>query len=281
MSATPAGVPNVAAKRNDAKRGNDDNGADALLKKKKQRKGSENGALKPTSAMSDEHGDAVDANDYPYHVVPDDHCETPMEAYQDISSFLDAIAGQLGKTREDLRIFDPYYCEGNMKERLNLLGFKNVRNEKQDFYELIRNDAVPEFDVLVTNPPYSGDHMEKLLRFCTGEQCRRPWFLLMPNYVYTKDYYDGIVGIGGASTAKGGSGGAGGVQKALSLKHASPIGLTSAGAVVQQAQPRPPFYVTPGGNRRYLYTTPKGRRQEKSAKYTSPFPTFWYCQVYE
>mmetsp|Transcript_31400 Transcript_31400/g.45167 ORF Transcript_31400/g.45167 Transcript_31400/m.45167 type:complete len:101 (+) Transcript_31400:85-387(+) len=26
-----------------------------------------------------------------------------------------------------------------------------------------------------------------------------------------------------------------------------------------------------------MYTTPKGRRQAKSAKYTSPFPSFWYC----
>jgi hypothetical protein len=28
--------------------------------------------------------------------------------------------------------------------------------------------------------------------------------------------------------------------------------------------------------KRYLYTTPYGRRQQKSSKYTSPFPTFWY-----
>eukprot|EP01039_Chlorochromonas_danica_P001750 gene1750-1911_t len=35
------------------------------------------------------------------------------------------------------------------------------------------------------------------------------------------------------------------------------------------------FFIVP--NTRYQYTTPKGRRQAKSAKYTSPFPSFWYC----
>lgn len=188
------------------------------------------------------------ASNYPYPVVPDDHCESPTEAYQDVASFLDAIAAQLGKTRKDLSIFDPYFCEGSMKERLQSLGFCNVRNEKKDFYQLIQTNTLPSFDVLVTNPPYSGDHMERLLRFCTGEQCRRPWFLLMPNYVYTKDYYSAIFG---PSTAQ--------------ARRTAP----------------PPFYVTPVGSRRYLYSTPKGRRQEKSAKYTSPFPTFWYCQLYE
>ena len=37
------------------------------------------------------------------------------------------------------------------------------------------------------------------------------------------------------------------------------------------------FYVTPV--KRLLYTTPKGRRQHKSGKFTSPFPTFWYCYL--
>mmetsp|Transcript_22794 Transcript_22794/g.23016 ORF Transcript_22794/g.23016 Transcript_22794/m.23016 type:complete len:83 (+) Transcript_22794:83-331(+) len=37
------------------------------------------------------------------------------------------------------------------------------------------------------------------------------------------------------------------------------------------------FYIVP--HKRYMYTTPKGRRQIKSAKYTAPFPSFWYCHV--
>lgn len=32
---------------------------------------------------------------------------------------------------------------------------------------------VPQHDVLLTNPPYSGDHVERLLRFCrsSGAEC--------------------------------------------------------------------------------------------------------------
>ena len=37
------------------------------------------------------------------------------------------------------------------------------------------------------------------------------------------------------------------------------------------------FFISP--MTRYLYTTPKGRRQKKSGKFTAPFPTFWYCRL--
>jgi hypothetical protein len=125
-----------------------------------------------------------------------------------------------------------------------------VYNEKQDFYECIRTSTVPPYDVLVTNPPYSADHMQRLLAFCVTTS--KPWFLLVPNYVYTKDYY----------------------APALAPSSSSNSNSKSASGRLSM-----PFYVTPAG-RRYLYSTPKGRRQEKSGKYTSPFPTFWYCQIY-
>ena len=32
----------------------------------------------------------------------------------------------------------------------------------------VREGRVPAHDVLVTNPPYSGDHVERLLRWCRG-----------------------------------------------------------------------------------------------------------------
>ena len=247
-----------------AKRKNVPVTTDSTPKKKKHKRNEKSGnqVVQPSQTQ-----DAPPSNNYPYPVVPDDHCESPMEAYQDISSFLLAICKNLSKTPETLRIFDPYFCEGRMKERLNSLGFKTVYNEKKDFYESIRSNTLPEFDVLITNPPYSGDHMERLLRFCTGDQCNKPWFLLLPNYVYTKDYYANI--FGGES-----------VKKSTGKPH---HGHSAPSHQQQQTEGavRKPFYVTPAGTRRYLYTTPKGRRQEKSSKYTSPFPTFWYCQAYE
>lgn len=71
------------------------------------------------------------------------------------------------------------------------------------------------------------------------EQQREPWMLLLPNWVYTKPYYAPLL-----------------------------------------QRPPPPalrFYLAP--KRRYLYTTPKSRRQLKSAKYTSPFASFWFCSL--
>lgn len=128
-----------------------------------------------------------EAIDYPYTVNDDDHCETPVEAYSDIASLLNVLAVSIGKTNQTLKIFDPYHCEGSVIARLESIGFENVYNEKEDFYATILNEEIPDYDVLVTNPPYSSDHMKKLLKFCA--ESKKPWFLLLPNYVYTKDYY--------------------------------------------------------------------------------------------
>ena len=98
---------------------------------------------------------------------------------------------------------------------------------------------MPDFDVIVTNPPYSEDHMEKCIRFCVSTS--KPWFLLLPNFVYMKDYY---------KTA-----------------------LTGTGKMI----PERVFFVVP--ENRYQYYTPKGRHQKKSAVLTSPFLSFWYCHI--
>eukprot|EP01038_Epipyxis_sp_PR26KG_P005923 gene5923-8170_t len=174
--------------------------------------------------------------EYPYQVDDDDHCETPIEAYQDIIPILDNLINHLGyNSREELKIYDPFYCEGQVITRLSSLGFTNVYNRKEDFYLIQQSNQIPIYDVLLTNPPYSSDHMEKLLTMCVNSN--KPWLLLLPNYVYTKDYYNKIS------------------QNSNKSKQI--------------------FYITPANNKRYLYTTPKGRRQQKSSKYTAPFPTLW------
>lgn len=150
---------------------------DSLKKKEKKEK-------RKRSAETDQ---PSDANEYPYSVTDDDHCETPVEAYIDISFLLRRVAESVGKSNESLKIFDPYHCEGSVIARLGSIGFKNVHNEKEDFYASILNEEIPEYDVLVTNPPYSGDHMRKLLKFCA--ESKKPWLLLLPNYVYTKEYF--------------------------------------------------------------------------------------------
>lgn len=128
---------------------------------------------------------------YPYKVTDDDHCETPAQAYVDISSILISFALLIGKTAETLMVYDPYFCEGSVIERMGSIGFKTVHNVKEDFYLAHAENRLPQYDVLVTNPPYSGTNMERLLRICVDSG--KPWLLLMPNYVYTKDYYAEVV----------------------------------------------------------------------------------------
>ena len=150
--------------------------------------------------------------------------------------------------------------------RLNSLGFMNVINENKDFYERIRNNELPEFDVLVTNPPYSATHMEKLIDFCC--KLSKPWFLLLPNYVYTKPYYNKFLEV--ISTKPTTS-----IPSDISNEKSQMIKFYALGEINYKCHP---FYIIPNQNR-YLYTTPKGRRQKKSSKFTSPFPTFWYCNL--
>lgn len=67
---------------------------------------------------------AAHARSIPFQCDPDDHCESPPEAYADIASSLDLIASRLGKTRANLVIYDPFYCAGSMKKHLGTLGNK-------------------------------------------------------------------------------------------------------------------------------------------------------------
>ena len=237
-------------------------------KSKKKGKERDNGTIqKPSAPKVEPETQAEEMKDeieYPYPVEESDHCETPAEAYKDIAEFLTFYATRLGKEPSELSIYDPYFCEGSMKARLAESGFPKVYNKCEDFYEKIRTETVPEYDgmnqcafpccrlsvdhvlllcpcsktVLVTNPPYSLEHVPKLLEFCGASN--KPFFLLMPNWVYNKDYY----------------------WSALSSKATKPI---------------QPFYICPAV--RYQYSTPKGRRQKKSGKRTAPFPSFWYCHL--
>lgn len=67
------------------------------------------------------------------------------------------------------------------------LGFESVYNKNEDFYAARESKAVPEFDCLVTNPPFSSNHIENLLEFCVTS--KKPWAILMPQYIARKDFY--------------------------------------------------------------------------------------------
>jgi len=67
------------------------------------------------------------------------------------------------------------------------LGFPHVHNVNECFYGAQAAGTLPEHDVVVTNPPYSGMHPQLLLRHLA--RCGKPWAALMPNWVYARDYY--------------------------------------------------------------------------------------------
>ena len=182
---------------------------------------------------------------YSFEVDDTDHCETPLQAYRDILDVLDRLAKSLHKTRATLRIYDPYYCDGGVKKKLASFGFTSVINRNRDFYDDIDKNLTPGYDVLVTNPPYSGMHMEKILAFCSecSTKTQKPFLLLLPHFVYTKDYY----------------------QRALSLKVSSSV-----------------FFLVPEA--RYGYIPPAWVEEKMGSKaleqgktITAPFPSFWYC----
>ena len=127
--------------------------------------------------------------DFPYPIDADDHCESPLEAYSDIAPLLTLLCGT-NKTSDSLRIYDPYYCDGAVIRNLAELGFSNVSNRKEDCYAVWASPSTPKFDVLVTNPPYSDDHIEKLIRYITSSSFgNRPWFLLLPQWAHKKNFY--------------------------------------------------------------------------------------------
>lgn len=186
--------------------------------------------------------DSADTAKFPFTPNPADHCETPFEAYQDLAPVLKFLSGALGKNPSSLRIYDPYYCDGAVRRHLDRLGLPHVHNVCEDFYETISRGELPDFDCLVTNPPYvptaERDHVEALLHFVASRQ--KPWFIVQPNYVYTKPAWEDNI------------------RK-----------ITTG--------PRP-FFLTPPQPRSYVYTTPTGMRDVKSeARKTSPFATMWYC----
>ena len=162
----------------------------------------------------------VRAGEYPYPTDYNDHFETPARAYDDIYPLLEYILAKKQKSKHSKKkkkkqgstneatIYDPYYCAGRAATLLSALFQRHHNNEKQipctsvriqhekrDFYNDIQQNTMPKYDILVTNPPYSTNHKERCLEFAVNQlkQHGRPFFLLMPNYIASKEYFRTIV----------------------------------------------------------------------------------------
>ena len=142
---------------------------------------------------------------WPFETNYNDHFETPQAAYADVLPLLSACARQAhgdGAGLETLRVYDPYYCQGAMQRALAALGCArdNLINENRDFYADVAAGTLPPHDVLLTNPPYSADHKQRLLAFLLAQQ----GILSQPSTAG-----QGVAGRGAAGSALRGSGGNG------------------------------------------------------------------------
>ena len=123
-----------------------------------------------------------------------DHCETPRAAYEHLREFLDVLGQSMKISTSSMRVWDPYYCDGAVKRIFTQMGFDNIIHDNADFYQLIENNTnIPPHEVLVTNPPYSDDHIHRLLEFVVGTEIvnQRPVCLLLPNWVSRQPDYEG------------------------------------------------------------------------------------------
>jgi len=145
----------------------------------------------------------------------------------------------LNSSPATITIYDPYYCNGGTVDKLNCLNFPNVINIKQDCYAAWESNRVPEHHIFLTNPPYSNDHIDKLMQFLTSpSQISKPWLLLMPQYVAKKDYYE---------------------------------------AALKRSNLRP-FYIVPKKRYVYEPPKDfRGSKKSDTHKKSSPFVSMWFC----
>lgn len=118
-----------------------------------------------------------------------DDRETPLIAVQDVFPLVSAFSDSSMKMMQDVDIYDPYYCKGAIREHLLSLGCnrRRIHNDPVDCYAAQKNKAVPLFDVLISNPPYSGDHIQRCIHYAVASA--KPWALLLPSNVFLRPWF--------------------------------------------------------------------------------------------
>lgn len=212
---------------------------------------------------------------YPYPTDYNDHFETPARAYEDIFPLMEYILARKMKAESQNKhgcnnnspnakslnnhgcnnsaiVYDPYYCAGRaavlLKDEFQRQNSRkismpiHIQHEMRDFYRDIRQNTVPQFDILVTNPPYSENHKERCLEFAVSQLKKfgRSFFLLMPNYVAMKEYFRKIV-----------------LDDKMENTERRKIHT---------------FYITPSSKHPYEYDHPDGTGHQ-----VSPFASVWFC----
>ncbi len=109
-------------------------------------------------------------------IFKDDDYETDATVLKDLIPYLPCG-----------RIYDPFYCNGLVKEEWKKLGRDNVLNEKKDAFEKIDSEL---FDMIISNIPFS--IKKKCIDLCMSYD--KPFILLMPidtmGSLWFKEYFD-------------------------------------------------------------------------------------------
>jgi hypothetical protein len=125
---------------------------------------------------------------HPFKTNFNDHFETPVDALRDLLPLVEELRCLLRPScPENFSIYDPYFCAGTIRKHWTELGFPRFIHENRCFYQDIEDHKIPAYDMLITNPPYSDDHMQRLMEFLIASN--KPWAMLVPDYTATKDWY--------------------------------------------------------------------------------------------
>lgn len=222
---------------------------------------------------------SIKSNDqWNFPVDYNDHFETPLQAYEDLNFIIELLTNDIGKEKRDVCIYDPYFCKGKMVEHLNSLGYANVINRNVNFYSDVSKRNTPglkyityfcyvvvivtllyvDFDILVTNPPYSGEHKPRLLDFLKSSG--KPFAILLPVYTATKSYWKTFISPEQGSVGQSASSQS---HKSVSIK---PAPLVSSNAAREN---REVCYLLPPNE--YMFYHPEGTGKE-----TPPFYSAWF-----
>ena len=136
----------------------------------------------PSSSSSSTTTSSTTSTGHTFASKFNDHFETPALAYSDLAPLLLAL------NASSKIIYDPFYCKGSMVQHLGSLGFNNVINKNEDFWRVLDQNALPTFDICVTNPPYSDRDKERTVDFII--KSKKPGFVLLPSYCGNKAWLE-------------------------------------------------------------------------------------------
>ena len=119
-----------------------------------------------------------------------DDRETPLRALEDIFPIITSIIEYKQCSLNEFLIYDPYYCNGNIKRRLESLGLNrnNIYNDPIDCYYAQKYNLIKSFDLLLSNPPYSSDHIRRCIQYSIKSE--KPWLLLLPSNVIHRSWFN-------------------------------------------------------------------------------------------